>query len=95
MRAVVWAVLLFAVAVVAATTLGVNDGLVSVYWGGWRTDLSLNLFLIIVIGGCFLFMAAAGAIQSLVSLPRWASEWRALRRERAGVARAPLRRARR
>ena len=48
MRGVIWIVLLFAVAVVAATTLGTNDGLVTLYWRGWRTDFSLNLFLIIV-----------------------------------------------
>ena len=31
MRAVIWFLLLFAIAVVAATTLGTNDGIVSVY----------------------------------------------------------------
>ena len=36
MRAVIWLVLLFVVAVVAATTLGSNDGLVSFYWAGRR-----------------------------------------------------------
>ena len=36
MRAVIWFVLLFVVAVVAATTLGGNDGLVSIYWAGQR-----------------------------------------------------------
>ena len=46
MRSVIWLVLLFVAAVVAATTLGTNDGLVSLYWNGWRLDLSLNLFVI-------------------------------------------------
>ena len=46
MRGIIWLVLLFVVAVVAATTLGRNDGLVSIYFGAWRTDLSLNLFLL-------------------------------------------------
>ncbi len=45
MRGIIWLVLLFVVAVVAATTLGRNDGLVSIYFGNWRTDLSLNLFV--------------------------------------------------
>ena len=35
MRGIVWFVLLFVVAVVAATTLGRNDGLVSIY--RWRS----------------------------------------------------------
>ncbi len=86
MRSVIWLVLLFVVAVVAATTLGSNDGLVSIYWGGWRTDFSLNLFVIVVIGGCLLLMAAAQAFNALLSLPRRAGEWRALRRERAAQA---------
>jgi HemY protein len=86
MRSVIWLVLLFLVAVVAATTLGTNDGLVTLYWGGWRTDLSLNLFVILVLGSCFVVMFAAQALNSLVSLPRRAEEWRALRKERAAQA---------
>ena len=83
MRAVVWAVLLFAVAVVAATTLGTNDGLVSVAWAGWRADLSLNLFVLIILGACFLVTGAVRAVDSLLTLPTRAAEWRALQRERA------------
>jgi HemY protein len=86
MRGVIWLVLLFVVAVVAATTLGSNDGLVSLYWRGWRTDLSLNLFVILVVGACALLMTAVQALQALVSLPQRASQWRALRRERAAQA---------
>lgn len=86
MRGVVWLVLLFVVAVVAATALGPNDGLVSIFWGGWRTDLSLNLFVLVVVASCFVLVSAAQALNSLLSLPRRAAEWRALRRERAAQA---------
>jgi len=86
MRGVIWLVLLFVVAVVAATTLGSNDGLVSIYWGSWRTDLSLNLFVIALVVSCFVLMSAAQALSALVSLPRRAGEWRNLRRERAAQA---------
>jgi HemY protein len=86
MRGVIWLVLLFVVAVVAATTLGSNDGLVSIYWRGWRTDLSLNLFVILVLVACGVLMSAVQALSALVSLPRRASNWRALRRERAAQA---------
>ena len=86
MRGVIWLVLLFVVAVVAATTLGTNDGLVSLFWRGWRTDLSLNLFVILLLGTCFVIMFAAQALNSLVCLPRRAEEWRALRKERAAQA---------
>jgi HemY protein len=83
MRGVIWLVLVFLVAVVAATALGSNDGLVSLYWGGWRTDLSLNLFVLGVLAACLLLMLSAQALNSLVSLPQRAGQWRALRRERA------------
>ncbi len=86
MRSVIWLVLLFVVAVVAATTLGTNDGLVTLYWGGWHTDLSLNLFVILVLGSCFVVTFAAQAVNALISLPRRAEEWRALRKERAAQA---------
>ena len=49
MRGVIWLLLLAVVAVVAASLLGPNDGLVSVYWGGWRTDLSLNLAVLLLV----------------------------------------------
>jgi HemY protein len=86
MRGVIWLVLLFVVAVVAATTLGRNDGLVSIYFGAWRTDLSLNLFVILVLAACAVLMAAARSLSGLISLPQRAREWRQLRRERAGHA---------
>ena len=86
MRGVIWLVLLFVVAVVAATTLGGNDGLVSVYWSGWRTDLSLNLFVLLLLATCAVLMLSAQAINALISLPRRAGQWRALRRERAAEA---------
>lgn len=83
MRGIVWIVLLFVVAVVAATTLGSNDGLVSVYWGSWRTDLSLNLTVLLLLGAVVVMLLAMQALNSLISLPRRAQDWRALRRERA------------
>ncbi len=86
MRGIIWLVLLFVVAVVAATTLGRNDGLVSIYFGAWRTDLSLNLFVILVLASCALLMAAARSFTRLLSLPQRAREWRQLRRERAAHA---------
>lgn len=86
MRGVVWLVLLSVVAVVAATTLGRNDGLVSIYWSGWRTDLSLNLAVILMVGLCAAIVLAWQAVHALTTLPRRAGEWRALRKERAAHA---------
>ena len=86
MRSVIWLVLLFVAAVVAATTLGRNDGLVSLYWSGWRLDVSLNLFVIALLLTCLVLLLAMRALQSLASLPARAHEWRVRRRERAAQA---------
>ena len=86
MRLTIWFVLLFAVAVVAATTFGTNDGLASFYWGAWRLDVSLNLFLLLLIGSCFLIVAVINGVNSLVGLPRRAREWRVARGDRTGQA---------
>ncbi len=86
MRGVIWLVLLFIAAVVAATTVGRNDGLVSLYWSGWRLDVSLNLFVIALVLACLALLLVLRALQSLVSLPARAHEWRVGRRERAAQA---------
>jgi HemY protein len=86
MRNVIWLVLLAVAAVVAAVTFGRNDGLVSIFWGGWRADLSVNLAVILLLVGGAVVMVAAQAVLVLVTLPERAAEWRALRRERAAQA---------
>jgi len=85
-RNVIWLVLLFVVAVVAALTLGDNDGLVSFYWEGWRLDLSLNFFLLAALATGFAVVTAVHAVNALLGLPARAREWRALRLERAAQA---------
>ncbi len=85
-RLAIWFVLLFAVAVVAATTLGANDGLASFYWGTWRLDVSLNFFVLLLVGTCFLLVVAIQGINSLIGLPQRAREWRTARRDRTGQA---------
>lgn len=86
MRNIVWLVLLFVVAVVAALTLGDNDGMASFYWEGWRVDLSLNLFILLAVATGVVLTAAAQAINALIGLPARAREWRALKLERAAQA---------
>lgn len=83
---VIWLLLLFVAAVVAALTFGRNDGLVSFFWAGWRADLSLNMFLILQLLLCVALMVAVKGMLSLVSLPRRAAAWRAQRREQAAHA---------
>ena len=86
MRAVIWFVLLFAVAVVASSTLGTNDGLVSLYSGTRRIDVSLNLFLLVLIGTCFVLVTVIQGFSSLMGLPQRAREWRVARRDRSAQA---------
>ncbi len=83
MRGVIWFILLFAAAVVAATALGQNDGLVTVAWRGWRMELSLNLALLLLLSAGLAVFLALRALEVFLSLPRRAGEWRALQRERA------------
>jgi HemY protein len=86
MRNIIWFVLLFGVAVLAASTFGTNDGLASFYWRDSRIDLSLNLFLLLLIGSCFVIVTAIQTLNSLVGLPRRAREWRVARRDRSAQA---------
>lgn len=86
MRTVIWFVLLFVVAVVAASSLGSNDGLVTFYWGTHRVDLSLNLFLLLLVGTCFVLVTVINAINALIGLPKRAREWRVSRRDRSAQA---------
>ncbi len=86
MRTAIWFILLFGVAVVAATTLGTNDGLVTFYSGAWRLDMSLNLFLLLLFGTCFLLVALIQGVNALTGLPRRAREWRVARRDRTAQA---------
>ena len=86
MRNVIWILLLAGVAVVAAAALGTNDGLVTFYWRGWRADVSLNLFLGLLLGTCFALVTAIQATQALVGLPQRAKEWRVARRDRSAQA---------
>ena len=86
MRNVIWLVLLFTAAVVAALSLGDNDGLASFYWAGWRLDLSLNFFLLAAVGTGFVVVTAVHAVNRLIGLPARAREWRGMRVERAAHA---------
>ncbi len=83
MRTVLWLLLLFVVAVIAAATLGVNDGLASFYWRGTRVDLSLNLFLMLLVATCAALVMAMRTVALLFELPQRAQEWRTARRERS------------
>jgi HemY protein len=86
MRTVIWVILLFVAAVVSAAVLNQNDGLVSIFWAGYRIDTSLNVAIIALLLFVIVLYVALKAVNGLLSMPRRAHEWRELKRERAAHA---------
>lgn len=86
MRTIVWLLVLAVIAVVAATALGNNDGLVSIYWLGWRTDVSLNLFVLAVLVTSLAVYSLVRGLDGLIGLPERARRWRTSQRDRSAQA---------
>src|SRR3954463_13410610 len=83
MRAALWLLALFAVAVAIALFAGNNQGTVTVFWPPHRVDLSLNLVLLLLFAAFVFLHAALGALAALFDLPRQALRWRTQQKERA------------
>ena len=83
MRAALWLLALFGVAVAAALFAGNNQGTVTLYWPPYRIDLSLNLVLMLLVGGFVTVYAALRALAALLELPHQARRWRLQQKERA------------
>jgi HemY protein len=83
MRAILWFLALFAIAVATALFAGNNQGTVTVFWPPYRLDLSLNLVLLSLVGLFFVLYAALRALAVLLSLPGEARRWRVQHQERA------------
>jgi HemY protein len=83
MRAALWLMALFAIAVASALFAGNNPGTVTLYWAPHRVDMSLNLFLLVLAGGFLTLHLAMQALSALMSIPQQARRWRLLQKERA------------
>ncbi len=83
MRAALWLLILFGVAVAGALVIGDNQGTVSVFWHPYRVDLSLNLTLAGLAALFFVIYFALRALAVLFAMPERARRWRQQRRERA------------
>ena len=83
MRAALWFLALFGVAVAIALFAGNNPGTVTVFWPPYRVDLSLNLVLLLLFAAFVFLHAALGAMAALFDLPRQALRWRTQQKERA------------
>ena len=86
MRAALWLMSLFAVAVATALIASNNVGTVSIFWAPYRVDLSLNLVLFAVIMVLLTLHWAQRALTALFELPKQAKRWRLQQKERAAHA---------
>lgn len=82
MRATLWLLALFGVAVAIALFAGNNQGTVTLFWPPYRVDLSLNLVLLLLVGAFVFLHAALRALSALFNLPRQALRWRNQQKER-------------
>jgi HemY protein len=83
MRAALWLLALFGIAVVTALFAGNNNATVTLYWAPYRVDLSLNFVLLALAMAFALIYAAMRSAALLFALPVQAKRWRALQKERA------------
>ena len=83
MRAALWLLALFGVAVAIALFAGNNQGTVTLFWPPYRIDLSLNVVLLLAVLAFVLLHVALRALSALFNLPREALRWRNQQKERA------------
>ncbi len=83
MRAALWFLGLFGAAVAVALFAGNNQGTVTLFWPPWRLDLSLNMVVLLLVGGFVVLHGALAGLNALTTLPRQARRWRQLQKERA------------
>ena len=83
MRAALWFVALFGVAVASALLAGGNQSTVTVFWSPYRIDLSLNLVLLVLVLLFVMLHLAWRAMSALFELPHQARRWRLQQKERA------------
>ena len=83
MRAALWLLALFGVAVAIALFAGNNQGPVTIFWPPYRIDVSLNLVLLLLVAAFVFLHAALQALAALFALPRQALRWRTQQKERA------------
>ncbi len=83
MRAALWLLALFGIAVAVALFAGNNQGTVTLFWPPYRIDLSLNMVLLVLVLGFVTLHAALRALDAMLALPRQARRWRLQQRERS------------
>lgn len=82
-RAALWFMALFGVAVASALVAGNNQAVVTVFWPPHRVDMAFNLTVLLLAALFLLLYLATRALSAAFSLPVEARRWRAQQRERA------------
>ncbi|MDO8449827.1 MAG: heme biosynthesis HemY N-terminal domain-containing protein [Rhodoferax sp.] len=83
MRAALWFLALFGMAVAIALFAGNNQGTITVFWPPYRVDLSLNLVVLLLALLFFTLHVALRALAALFAMPGHARRWRIQHQERA------------
>ena len=83
MRAALWFLALFGMAVAIALFAGNNQGTITVFWPPYRVDLSLNLVVLLLVLLFFTLHVALRALAALFAIPGHARRWRIQHQERA------------
>ncbi len=83
MRAALWFLALFGMAVAIALFAGNNQGTITLFWPPYRVDLSLNLVLLLLALLFFTLHVALRALSALFAIPGQAQRWRIQHHERA------------
>lgn len=85
MRGLFWVVLLFVAAVAVALGARLNDGYLLLVVPPWRVEISLNLFIMVLLGLFLAFYAAMRVTSATFGLPKRVRDYRA-RRQRDQAA---------
>lgn len=81
-RAALWLLALFGIAVGSALFAAGNPGTVTLFWPPYRVDLSLNLVLLGLLALFVLLHLALGALDAFAGIPGQARRWRLQQKER-------------
>jgi HemY protein len=83
MRAALWLLALFGVAVAAALFAGNNQGTITLYWPPYRIDLSLNMVVLLLVTSFVHGVRRAACAGGPAGVPHQARRWRVQQKERA------------
>ena len=76
MKGLLWVLALFALAVGISLAAHFNEGYVLLVYPPYRAEISLNLTILLILGGCVSLYALLRGVALTVSLPRRVREFR-------------------